>query len=114
MDPIRPVTSPPPIAAVDPPTRAADTGDARGRGDRTLDPAVSVDISPDAGKARKADTERRGFERDGDSRSLVYRVTDTISGDVIVQIPNEIIIKARVYGRDPNPPATGTRVEKRA
>ena len=112
MDPIRPVTSLPPLASVDLPARVGDTD--RGSDERRLDPAVSLDISPDAGKASRADTERRGFERDRDSKSVVYRVTDTVSGDVIVQIPNEIVIKARVYGRDQNPPVVGERIERRA
>ncbi|GEO99193.1 hypothetical protein [Methylobacterium haplocladii] len=112
MDPIRPVISLPPLAAIDPPPRVGDAD--RGSDERRLDPAVSLDISPNAGKSQRAETERRGFERDLDSQALVYRITDSISGDVIVQIPNEIVIKARVYGREQNPPVTGERVEKRA
>lgn len=113
MDAIRPVTVLPPLAAVATPTRVSDSGD-RDSTDRMLDPAVSLDINPNAGKAEKGETERRGFERDRDTQSVVFRVTDSISGDVIVQIPNEIVIKARVYGREQNPPAIGERVEKRA
>jgi hypothetical protein len=114
MDPIRPVTSVPPLAAFDPPARIGEAGADRGGDERRLDPAVSLDISPEAGRAQKADTERRGFERDQDSQAVVYRVTDSISGDVIVQIPNEVVIKARVYGREQTPPAAGERLERLA
>ncbi len=76
---------------------------------RVLDPAVSVEVSPSA-KAEEA-AERRGFVRDSDSQALVFRVTDAVSGDVIVQIPDEIVIKARAYSRQPEEPQ-GARVAR--
>ncbi|GLS45794.1 hypothetical protein [Methylobacterium brachythecii] len=111
MEPIRPVQFSPPVPAIEPISRATGVSD-RGDGDRTLDPAVSLDLSPEAANRRRAD-ESRGYVRDKDSESVVFRITDTVSGDVIVQIPNEIVIKARVYGREQNPPV-GERIEKHA
>ncbi len=112
MDTIRPVSPLPPVSAVG---FAAPVTDDAGRGSdqRKLDPAVSLDLSPEAAKASKADLEDRGYVRDKDSDSVVFRITDTVSGDVIVQIPNEVIVKARVYGREQNPP-TGELIQKHA
>jgi hypothetical protein len=112
MDSIRPVTSLPPVSAVGFAAPVTDSA-ARGSDERKLDPAVSVDFSPDAAKASKAENENRGYVRDKDSDSVVFRITDTVSGDVIVQIPNEVIVKARVYGREQNPP-TGELIQKHA
>ncbi|MCE4222419.1 flagellar protein FlaG [Methylobacterium sp. C25] len=112
MEPIRSVQFSPPVPAIDPPARPSGVGD-RNDGDRTLDPAVSLDLSPEAASRRSAEDESRGYVRDKDSDSVVFRITDKVSGDIIVQIPNEVVIKARVYGREQNPPV-GERIEKHA
>ena len=113
MEPIRSVQFSPPVPAIEPTARMSGAGDRGDDRDRTLDPAVSLDLSPEAANRGRADDESRGYVRDKDSDSVVFRITDTVSGDVIVQIPNEIVIKARVYGREQNPPV-GERIEKRA
>ena len=103
--PLRPVASVAPPAAVGVPER------------QVLDPAVSVELNPDAASTAKGDDEpepdRRGFERDAETQALVFRITDALNGDVIVQIPNEVVLKARAYGRQPEAP-TGERVAKTA
>lgn len=43
----------------------------------------------------------------------MFRITDALNGDVIVQIPNEIVLKARAYARQPEAP-TGGRLAKTA
>lgn len=90
-----------------------------------LGPAVSLEIGGEGEasneNAREASPETRGYVRDAESKSLVYQVVDPASGDVVVQIPTEVVIKARVYAREvaanqaANQAATpGSAVEKRA
>ena len=120
MEPVRPITPSAPPAASDLPLRPGASVAplaAVGLPERqALDPAVSVELSPDAaGSAKGGDAEpdRRGFERDAETQALVFRITDALNGDVIVQIPNEVVLKARAYGRQPEAP-TGERVAKTA
>ena len=54
-----------------------------------LDPPVRIDIGPDAGEGR--------FVRDGETKSLVFQVVDPRSGDVIVQLPTETVLRNRAY-----------------
>ncbi len=108
MDPIRPVAAAAPNAGLDALQRNSAPVSGSETESQVLDPAVSVELSPSAAKER-SDSEARAFVRDDDSQKVVYRITDAVSGDVIVQIPNEVIIKARAYGRQPDPPV-GDRV----
>lgn len=72
---------------------AAEAGPADGP---TLGPAVSVSIGSEGGAA-PPEAERRGYTRDADSRALVFQVVDPRSGEVVMQIPDEVVLKARVY-----------------
>lgn len=113
MDTIRPVAAVPPAPSVEA-SRPIEPQVSTARDERqNLDPAVSVEIGTNASSSssRASSDERRGFERDLETKAVVYRVTDTFSGDVVIQIPNEIVLKARAYARQPNPPA-GERIEK--
>ncbi|WP_375464085.1 hypothetical protein [uncultured Methylobacterium sp.] len=112
VTPIRPVPAPGPA------------------GGDVLGPAVSLRIGPDAAGAPAAsngktvqarpEAESRGYVRDAESRSLVFQVVDPASGDIVVQIPDAVVLKARAYAREAaaslaaNPAARpGTAVEKR-
>ena len=54
-----------------------------------LDPPVKVEIGTSAHAAR--------FVRDVDTRALVLQVVDPGSGDVIVQLPTETVLRNRAY-----------------
>lgn len=90
-----------------------------------LGPAVSLEIGGEGEasneNAKEASPESRGYVRDAESKALVYQIVDPASGDVVVQIPTEVVIKARAYAREvaasqaANQAATpGSAVEKRA
>lgn len=113
MEPVRPVSAPSAPPALEPPPRpVAPIPSSPSAVERPrLEPAVSLDLSAEA--AEQAAPERRGYDLDTESRTLVYRVTDPVSGDVIVQIPDEIVLKARVYARQDAAQA-GAQVERRA
>lgn len=119
MDPIRPVPSPPSGPAVPevrpiPPVPAGAAPEPR-----ALEPAVSVDLrgqEPNPGgrtDRQSGEAEKRGFVRDADSRSLVFQVTDARTGDVVIQIPNTVVLKARAYAREAEGPV-GERVARSA
>lgn len=73
-----------------------------------LAPAVTVEIrsgdklpterpaveSPEP-KAVEQDTQR--IRIDQDTKSVVYQVVDPSSGDVVVQLPDALVLKARAY-----------------
>lgn len=79
-----------------------------------LEPAVRVDIragdqaqagaeegtraepDPDSSSTRAAEQERR-ITIDEATKTIVYQVVDTSSGDVVVQLPDAIVLKARAY-----------------
>ena len=103
MDPIRPAASISPVS----------TSPILPLRPVTDDPAVSLDVKPEAAEAKLPDSERRAYVRDADSQSLVFRVTDSQTGEVVMQIPDEIVLKARVYAREAYVP-TGERVAKTA
>ncbi|GAB6842114.1 hypothetical protein HNR00_003996 [Methylorubrum rhodinum] len=115
MDAIRPLPPTPPVApapAVTPIRPAA--GSSNGSDSRVLDPAVSIDVRPEAGEAKPTEPERRAYIRDRDSESLVFRVTDPKTGDVVMQIPNEVILRARAYARETTAAFSGERLVKTA
>jgi len=105
MDAIRPVSTPPPTAPVVPPVRPVSPSPAGTEPQgRALEPAVSVDVSAREADAKSRTDERRGFVRDADSRSLVFQVTDARTGDVVIQIPDIVVLKARAYAREAEEP----------
>ena len=110
MDAVRPVTALLPPAPAAPPVEPTPAPTKVGGSERSLGPAVTVDVRGDAPSEA---SDKRGYERDSTSQALVYRVTDAASGDVIMQIPDEIVIKARAYARQDASPV-GERIEKRA
>ncbi|CAO4163805.1 flagellar protein FlaG [Methylorubrum populi] len=115
MDPIRPAASISPVSTspILPLRPVTDGTRSDTQTSRTLDPAVSLDVKPEAAEAKLPDSERRAYVRDADSQSLVFRVTDSQTGEVVMQIPDEIVLKARVYAREAYVP-TGERVAKTA
>lgn len=116
MDPIRAAAPLPPVsspATVTPVRALAEPGQGETAPARTLDPAVALDLKPDAAEAKPPEPERRAYIRDAESRSLVFRVTDPATGDVVMQIPNEVILKARAYAREATP-FVGERISKTA
>ncbi|MFF8800384.1 MULTISPECIES: hypothetical protein [unclassified Methylobacterium] len=116
MDPIRAAAPLPPVsspATVTPIRPVAEPAPSEAAPPRVLDPAVSLDVKPEATETKPPEPERRAYIRDAESQSLVFRVTDPSTGDVVMQIPNEVILKARVYARETTPFA-GERVAKTA
>lgn len=113
MDPIRAAAPMPPISTspVTPVRPVAEPVRNEAPASRTLDPAVSVEVTPEAADAKQP--ERRAYTRDADSQSLVFRVTDPQTGDVVMQIPDEVILKARAYARE-SAPSPGERVARKA
>lgn len=124
METVRPVT-PPVQASVPEPSRAPPSFAAeRDPQRRPLDAPVSLDLSDEAARAAQTPSARtivdeqpqleRGFERDRDTQTLVYRLTDVTSGDVLLQFPNEAVMKARAYARQAEASSLGERVERTA
>ncbi|MBD8908464.1 flagellar protein FlaG [Methylorubrum zatmanii] len=115
MDPIRPAASISPVSTspIMPLRPLSDGARNEAQTSRTLDPAVSLDVKPEAAETKLPDAERRAYVRDADSQSLVFRVTDSQTGEVVMQIPDEIILKARAYAREASV-STGERIAKTA
>lgn len=75
---------------------------------KPLEPAVRLDIRsgdrpvPVAEEPRPAETapvdrtERR-VTIDADTKSVVYQVVDAEYGDIVIQIPDPVVLKARAY-----------------
>lgn len=73
-----------------------------------LEPAVRVDIRSGDNPVRAAEearpaeavpvdqTERR-VTVDTDTKSIVYQVVDAESGDVVIQLPDPVVLKSRAY-----------------
>lgn len=61
----------------------------------TLGPAALVSIGE--GGSDPSEAERRGYARDPESQALVYQVVDAQSGEVVVQIPDDVVLRARAY-----------------
>ncbi|MEH3118092.1 MAG: flagellar protein FlaG [Methylorubrum populi] len=113
MDPIRAAASTPPVstAPITPVRPVAETARSEALASRTLDPAVTVAVKPESTEAKPSEPERRAYVRDAESQSLVFRVTDPQTGDVVMQIPDEVILKARTYARESSA-SPGERVAK--
>lgn len=115
MDALRPLPPTPPVAPAPTvtPIRPV-SGASSGPESRVLDPAVSIDVRPEAAEAKPAEPERRAYVRDRGSESLVFRVTDPKTGDVVMQIPDEVILRARAYARESSAAFSGERLVKTA
>ncbi|SFL29479.1 flagellar protein FlaG [Methylorubrum salsuginis] len=115
MDAIRPAPPTPPVAQASgiTPIRPV-AGPSNGPDSRVLDPAVSIDVRPEASEAKPAQPEQRAYVRDQDSASLVFRVTDPKTGDVVMQIPTEVVLRARAYARETTTAFSGERLVKTA
>jgi flagellar protein FlaG len=89
-----------PTPTVDP---VRSVGEGRGSPDpkagQRLAPAVTVDVSRNGeGSRDRSETGYEGhFIRDTDSRQMVYQMIDPTSGDIILQIPDVTVLKARAY-----------------
>lgn len=115
MDAIRPLPPTPPVAPAPTVTPIRPVAaPSNGPEPRVLDPAVSIDVRPDSAEAKPAEPERRAYVRDQNSESLVFRVTDPKTGDVVMQIPNEVILRARAYARETTSAFSGERLVKTA
>lgn len=102
ISPIRPVERAAVPVAVDaapnPPIRPAAREPEPA--EQKLDPAVTLDIGPEAKPERAARTETdytTKFVRDPEAKTLVYQVVDPASGDVVVQLPSATVLKNRAY-----------------
>lgn len=95
---VTPVRSPAPTPA---PAQPAETPERLG-------PAVRIDIRrPDAArdaagaKPETAPPLEEALDRrhsvDPDTKTIVYQVVDQASGDVVVQIPDAVVLKSRAY-----------------
>ena len=115
MDAIRPLPPTPSVAPASTVTPIRPVaGPSNGTDSRVLDPAVSIDVRSDAAEAKPSEPERRAYVRDRDSESLVFRVTDPKTGDVVMQIPDEVILRARAYARENTSAFSGERLVKTA
>ncbi|MBX9932418.1 MAG: hypothetical protein K2Y56_12900 [Methylobacterium sp.] len=86
---VRPVEAPkPPAAPLEPAVRV----DIRS-GDR---PAPAVEEERPV-EAAPVDQNERRVRIDEDTKSLVYQVVDPASGDIVVQLPDPVVLKARAY-----------------
>ncbi len=116
-------STPPAGVQVSAPVRSVSS--ARPVESMALGPAVSLDIGGESEPAkesgRESGPETRGYVREAESNALVYQVVDPQTGDVVIQIPDEVVIKARAYAREvaasqaANQAAVpGSAIEKRA
>ncbi|GJE16227.1 hypothetical protein [Methylobacterium marchantiae] len=85
VQPIQPVTAPAPLA-----------------------PAVKVDIrsndkppaerpAPEPAESKAVEQNTQRIRIDQDTKTIVYQVVDPSSGDVVVQLPDATVLKARAY-----------------
>lgn len=123
-----PISTQASTAGTTPVRAAAPASSGQLTGSHALGPAVSLRIGPessgaagDGSKAAQPEAESRGYVRDAESRSLVYQVVDPKSGDIVVQIPDAVVLKARTYAREAAASQSanavarpGTTVEKHA
>ena len=93
--PVQPVQAPPPLApAVRVDIRSQDQGAGPGGIPRsglarTLDPASDTKAADNAMEPR--------IRIDRETKAVVYQEVDPSSGDVIVQLPDPVVLKARAY-----------------
>lgn len=96
---VQPADRPAPVVA--PVAAAAPARAVAAEPTRTpLEPAVKLDLSAEADApspaADKAEY-RAQVVRDNDTREMVYQVLDPLSGDIVVQLPSVVVLKARAY-----------------
>jgi hypothetical protein len=91
IPPVQPVPAPAPLApAVRVDIRSQDPGtDRRAEAPRTSDPIQDA-------KAAQTAMEPR-IRIDTDTKAVVYQEVDPNSGDVVVQLPDPVVLKARAY-----------------
>lgn len=73
----------------------------------SLEPAVRVDIrrtdaerdgpAKSEAQANPEEAEDRRHSIDPDTKTMVFQVVDPASGDVVIQIPDALVLKARAY-----------------
>ncbi|WP_246154408.1 flagellar protein FlaG [Methylobacterium oryzihabitans] len=87
-----------------------------------LEPAVTLDLSPEARRSASQATEAAAtaqarYRRDPDTRQMVFQVVDPTSGNVVDQLPSEAVLRARTYARESEAQQTteiGTTVARTA
>ena len=94
---VQPADRPAPVVASIP--AAAPTRPVAAEPERTpLEPAVKIYLSADAPSPAADKAEYRAqVVRDNDTREMVYQVLDPLSGDIVVQLPSGVVLKARAY-----------------
>lgn len=89
VQPVQRVEAPKPAAA---PLEPAVRLDIRS-GDRPV-PAVEEERPVEAAPV---DQKERRITIDEDTKSLVYQLVDGASGDIVIQLPDPVVLKARAY-----------------
>lgn len=120
MDQIRPVAiTPPTTPVVEVQQRPVIPGPAgvlssgTSTAQPSLDPAVAVELSKGAAQTAPLFAETTRYLRDFETKAMVYRVTERASGDVVIQIPDEVVLKSRAYAQR-MAAAAGEIIEKQA
>lgn len=91
-------TAIPRLPTVSPPERREPAGQLLQTARAGTPPAnTSLPSAPAAPEAAPGRNVTAGFSLDPATRSLVYRVTSTFSGDVLYQFPSDEMLKARAY-----------------
>ncbi|MER2268854.1 hypothetical protein [Methylobacterium oxalidis] len=121
---IRAIATPPPVTPAPAVTPSQTARQGAQPQQAPLAPAVSLSIGENAearpsAEAAQQGAERGGYTRDAESQTLVYQVVDPASGDVVIQIPDAVVLRARVYAREASEAAgpqqkPGSAVERRA
>jgi hypothetical protein len=99
-----------PPAAVEPIMRNSFSQAPQAGLDPPLDPAVTLDLSPDARRTIARDTasssdapdtkaDRALYRRDVESKQIVFQVVGP-DGAVVEQLPSEAVLRARTYARE--------------
>lgn len=94
-----------PPAAVEPTMRSNISRSPGTNTDTTLEPAVTLDLSPaaEAAAALRQDLAeppaQAGYKRDPQSQQMVFQVVGR-DGTVIEQLPSEAVLRARTYARE--------------
>lgn len=86
---VPPVTPPKPVAKPLEPAVRLDI--------RSAERPVSVAEEPRPAMAVEVDQTERRVTIDTDTKSIVYQVVDPVSGDIVVQLPDPVVLKARAY-----------------
>jgi hypothetical protein len=98
-----------PPAAVEPAVRNTTSRSPQASASPPLEPAVTLDLSPEARKpagqtaepppeSSEVGSDRALYRRDPDSRQIVFQVVGP-DGSVVEQLPSEAVLRARTYAR---------------